>query len=57
VPYTYRQGVIGVDLYDARTKEALWHASVDENLENSVGADAQKKINAAVDAIFSKFPT
>jgi len=57
VPYTYRQGVIGVDLYDARSKEALWHASVDQNLENSVGPDAERKINSAVDAIFSKFPT
>jgi hypothetical protein len=57
VPYTYRQGVIGVDLYDAKSKEALWHASVDQNLENSVGPDAERKIKAAVDAIFGKFPT
>lgn len=57
VPYAYRQGVIGVDLYDAKSKEALWHASVDQNLENSVGSDAERKINAAVNAIFSKFPT
>jgi hypothetical protein len=56
-PYAYRQGMIGIDLFDARTKEPLWHASVDQDLYGAVGADAEHRINVAVDALFSHFPT
>jgi hypothetical protein len=56
VPYTYRQGVIGIDLYDAKTREPLWHASVDQDLYGATGPEAQKRIDAAVDALFTKFP-
>ncbi len=55
-PYVYRQGVIGIDLYDAKTREALWHASVDQDLHGANGAEAEKRIDAAVDALFTKFP-
>lgn len=56
-PYPYRQGMIGIDLYDAKTREAIWHASVDQDLYGATGADAEKKIDAAVDALFTKFPS
>lgn len=56
-PYTYRQGMIGIDLYDGKTHEALWHASVDQNLYGVTGADAEQKIDAAVTALFAHFPT
>jgi hypothetical protein len=56
-PYVYRQGMIGIDLYDAKTHEALWHASVDQNLYGSTGADAEQRIDAAVTALFAHFPT
>lgn len=56
-PYVYHEGVIGIDLYDAKTREPLWHATVDQSLRGATGADAEQKINAAVDAIFTKFPT
>ena len=55
--YLYRQGVIGIDLYDSKTREALWHASVDQNLYGATGADAEQKIDAAVAALFTHFPT
>jgi hypothetical protein len=55
-PYVYREGVIGVDLYDARTREALWHAQVNQSLQGATGTDAEQKINVAVSAIFSKYP-
>ncbi len=55
-PYVYREGVIGVDLYDGRTREALWHAQVNQSLQGATGADAEQKINVAVSAIFSKYP-
>lgn len=56
-PYTYREGMIGIDLYDAKSREALWHASVNQDLYGASGADAEKRIDAAVDALFSKFPS
>ena len=56
-PYVYRQGMIGIDLYDAKTREALWHASVDQNLYGVTGADAEQRIDAAVAALFTHFPT
>lgn len=55
-PYVYREGIIGVDLYDARTREPLWHASANQDLTGVTGPKAEKKINDAVDAIFNKYP-
>jgi Domain of unknown function (DUF4136) len=55
-PYVYREGIIAVDLYDARTRQPLWHASVDQSLYGVSGAEAQKRIDAAVAAIFTKYP-
>jgi len=56
-PYVYHEGMIGIDLYDARSREPLWHASVDQNLYGATGPEAEQKINVAVDALFSHFPT
>ncbi len=56
-PYVYREGMIGIDLYDGKTHEALWHASVDQNLYGATGADAEQRIDAAVTALFAHFPT
>ena len=56
-PYVYREGMIGIDLYDAKTREPLWHASVDQNLYRATGAEAEQRIDAAVAALFAHFPT
>jgi Domain of unknown function (DUF4136) len=55
-PYVYREGVIAVDVYDAKSGQPLWHASVDQNLYGVSGPEAQKRIDAAVAAIFAKYP-
>ena len=55
-PYGYREGIIAVDLYDARTGQPLWHASVDQDLSGLSGAEAEKRIGEAVAAIFAKYP-
>jgi len=55
-PYVYPQGVITVDLYDARSGEPLWHASTEQSLHGVTGPEAEKRIDAAVAAIFTKFP-
>jgi hypothetical protein len=56
-PYVYREGIIAVDLYDARSKQPIWHASVNQSLVNATGADAEQKIDKAVTALFTKYPT
>ena len=55
-PYVYQEGVIGVDVYDGKSKQALWHASVEQNLVGATGDKADKKIKDAVAAIFTKYP-
>lgn len=56
-PYVYREGLIGIDLINAKTHEGLWHASVDQDLYGASGPDAEQRINVAVDALFAHFPT
>ncbi len=55
-PYVYQEGVIGVDIYDGKTKQGLWHASVNQSLANATGDKADQKIKEAVAAIFTKYP-
>jgi hypothetical protein len=55
-PYAYREGIVAVDLYDARSRQPLWHAFVDQNVEGLTGGAADQKIRAAVTAIFTKYP-
>ncbi|HEY2807669.1 MAG TPA: DUF4136 domain-containing protein [Steroidobacteraceae bacterium] len=55
-PYVYREGIIAIDLYDAKTRQPMWHASVDQSLEGSDGGEATKRINEAVVALFTKYP-
>lgn len=55
-PYAYREGRVTVDLYDARSRQALWHAFVDADVTELTGAEADARINAVVAAIFEKFP-
>jgi len=55
-PYVYSEGIIGVDLYDARTRQAFWHATAQQNLEGVSGEKADQKIKTAVAAIFTKYP-
>jgi len=55
-PYIYHEGIIAVDLYDARSKQPIWHASANQSLQGAVGAQAEQKIDKAVAAIFTKYP-
>jgi hypothetical protein len=53
-PYVYTDGTIAVDVYDARSRQPLWHAAADQSLAGVSGAEAANRINAAVAAIFAK---
>jgi hypothetical protein len=55
-PYIYHQSFITLDLYDAASRKPVWHASAETSLTGLTGDAASKRIRAAVDAIFQKFP-
>lgn len=55
-PYVYPEGIIAIDLYDAKSRQPMWHASVDQSLEGVDGGEATKRINEAVAALFTKYP-
>jgi len=55
-PYIHNEGRISVDLFDAHSRLAIWHASVNQNVTNLTGPSAEVKINEAAAAIFTKFP-
>ena len=55
-PAVRNEGRVSVDLFDARSRAAIWHASVDQNVTGLTGPSAELKINQAAGAIFAKFP-
>lgn len=55
-PYVYSQGIIAIDVYDAKSGQPMWHASADQSLIDASGPEAQKRIDDAVTAIFTKRP-
>jgi Domain of unknown function (DUF4136) len=55
-PYIYHQSFITLDLYDAGSKQPIWHASAEQSLNGLSGDAANQRIRAAVNAIFMKFP-
>ena len=55
-PAVRNEGRITIDLFDAKGRMAIWHASVNQNVTDLTGPSAERKINEAVGAIFVKFP-
>jgi hypothetical protein len=55
-PPVRNEGRISVDLFEVQSHMPIWHASVDENVGDMTGSDAEARINAAATAIFTKFP-
>ena len=54
-PYFYPEALVAVDLYDARSRQPIWHASARLAPSSLSGEHAQQGIDAAVTAIFSKY--
>ena len=48
---------ISIDLFDARSRTPIWHASVSQSVGDLTGPHAVERINAAANAIFTKFPS
>ncbi len=55
-PYVRDETRIAVDLFDAKTRTPIWHASVSQSVSDLTGPRAEAKINAGTAAIFAKFP-
>lgn len=47
---------IAVDVFDAKSHAAMWHASVTQSVSELTGPNAVATINRATEAIFAKFP-
>jgi len=55
-PYVRDETRIAVDLFDAKSRVPIWHASVSQSVAELTGLHAVERINAATTAIFTKFP-
>jgi hypothetical protein len=55
-PPVRNEGRIAIDLFDAHSRQAIWHASVNQNVTDLTGPNAELRINEAANAIFTKFP-
>ena len=51
----YKVGTLVVDIFDAKTKEAIWHGNASDALSSNASSNA-RATEAAVDKMFSAFP-
>ena len=55
-PYARDETRISIDLFDAKSRTPIWHASVSQSVSDLTGPNAVERINNATAAIFTKFP-
>jgi len=55
-PYVNDETRIAIDIFDAKSRTPIWHASVSQNVGDLTGPDAEARISAGTAAIFAKFP-
>jgi Domain of unknown function (DUF4136) len=55
-PYVNNETRIAIDLFEAKSRTPIWHASVSQNGSDLTGPNAEAKIGAGVAAIFTKCP-
>ncbi|HME39027.1 MAG TPA: DUF4136 domain-containing protein [Steroidobacteraceae bacterium] len=55
-PYVSDETRIAVDVFDAKSRTPIWHASVSQNVSELTGPNAEARISAGTAAIFAKFP-
>jgi hypothetical protein len=51
----YKVGTLVVDIFDAKTKQAIWHGAASDALSDNATSNA-KATEQAVDKMFSNFP-
>lgn len=55
-PYVRDETRIAVDIFDAKSRTPIWHASVSQTYGDLTGPNAEARISAGAAAIFAKFP-
>jgi Domain of unknown function (DUF4136) len=55
-PWVQNETRVAVDIFDAKSRKAMWHGAVSESIADLTGPNAEAKIGAATAAIFSKLP-
>jgi len=55
-PYAEDETRIAVDIFEAKSRTPIWHASVTQSVSELTGPNAVVKINAATAAISPSFP-
>jgi hypothetical protein len=55
-PWVRDETRIAVDVFDAKSRQAMWHGAVSQTTYDLTGPRAEAKINTATAAIFTKFP-
>ena len=55
-PHVSDETRIAVDVFDAKSRTPIWHASVSQSVTDLSGPNAEAKISAGTAAIFAKFP-
>jgi hypothetical protein len=54
----YTEGVLAIDLFDARSKEVVWHGWATKRLSTSADQEKRREnVNRVVDAVLEKFPS
>ena len=51
----YKVGTLVVDMFDAKTKQAIWHGTATDALSDNAKSNA-RATEQAIDKMFSKFP-
>lgn len=54
--HSYTRGTLGVDVFDARTKQPVWHGWAEKTVTDDDRKDPSPAINAAVTKLLEKFP-
>ncbi|HMK86694.1 MAG TPA: DUF4136 domain-containing protein [Steroidobacteraceae bacterium] len=55
-PWVEDETRIAIDVFDAKSRKAMWHGAVSQTVSDLRGPNAEAKINAATAAIFAKMP-
>ena len=54
--YHYREGILGIDVFDARTHRPVWHGWAQKPLSRQDRENSAEPIRKAVDAVLARFP-
>jgi hypothetical protein len=52
----YMEGTLGVDVFDGKTKQPVWHGWATKTISNSDRQDPSSSIEKAVTVLFARFP-